>query len=706
MRRIQSLLSLLVLSLIALVARGQDGAVEKPRLAIRDIAPTQPVLDAARAQGQGDSLRQILAAADSQLIDAVTATRRFDIVARADLATVLKEQDIAESGLIDPSDPQTARAFSMAGARYVATITVENFQEGVATAQFQGGLGETTMERRTVQLQASLKIYDTTSGVLLDSASLVIEDAEVRETLPGATQTGRLTNSLLGTVATHLARDTANAIMDTLAPAKVLAYTMGQVTLNRGEGTGVAVGQFWRVFHAGQALVDPDTGEVLGSEEIPVGWVRITEVTPKFSKAQAVEDMGIVNGSILRFSPLGLPAHIDPNARVGGSDRSGAQAPSRPAGSPAAERSTDERRGWDQPSDAGSGPARRLAVFVRDVSPEVDDRYTDVLETLVTASVGGAGVEIISRALVLNAVSELSSAGANRGGDDGYAEAAARLLSDQASAASLAKTLGADGLLVATIADLSENERHFNDPDLGVRTEITQTTLTLTWDVIAGDTGGSLASGLADATTRVRQSTNVQSSPADIGELLKQAARQVGFEARRAILDDATRAAQAAQGEVAVRISVSMQDLSLPEIRKVDGAWVVTADRYLLQPAACDVLIDGFQVGSAPGSVYLSPGPHRMRIERPGLEPVDRFIVARDGMELTIPMQLSEEGRVRWMQHAAFLESLKDGTSLREDQAKIAEGVAEFLRNARINLDTSNLQSIDTNSFWFERFGR
>jgi curli biogenesis system outer membrane secretion channel CsgG len=302
MRRIHSLLSLLVLSLIALAARGQDGAVEKPRLAIRDIAPTQPVLDAARVQGQGDSLRQILAAADSQLIDAVTATRRFDIVARADLATVLKEQDIAESGLIDPSDPQTARAFSMAGARYVATITVENFQEGVATAQFQGGLGETTMERRTVQLQATLKIYDTTSGVLLDSASLVIEDAEVRETLPGATQTGRLTNALLGTVATHLARDTANAIMDTLAPAKVLAYTMGQVTLNRGEGTGVAVGQVWQVFHAGQALVDPDTGEVLGSEEIPVGWVRITEVTPKFSKAQAIEDMGIVNGSILRFS--------------------------------------------------------------------------------------------------------------------------------------------------------------------------------------------------------------------------------------------------------------------------------------------------------------------------------------------------------------------------------------------------------------------
>lgn len=704
MRRIHSLLSLLVLSLIALAARGQDGAVEKPRLAIRDIAPTQPVLDAARVQGQGDSLRQILAAADSQLIDAVTATRRFDIVARADLVTVLKEQDIAESGLIDPSDPQTARAFSMAGARYVATITVENFQEGVATAQFQGGLGETTMERRTVQLQATLKIYDTTSGVLLDSASLVIEDAEVRETLPGATQTGRLTNALLGTVATHLARDTANAIMDTLAPAKVLAYTMGQVTLNRGEGTGVAVGQVWQVFHAGQALVDPDTGEVLGSEEIPVGWVRITEVTPKFSKAQAIEDMGIVNGSILRFSPLGLPAHIDPNARPGGSARPGASAPSRPVSAPAAERSAPSAGGSDLRS--ASGPARRLAVFVRDVSPEVDDRYTDVLETLVTASVGGAGVEIISRALVLNAVSELSSAGANRGGDDGYAEAAARLLSDQASAASLARTLGADGLLVATIADLSENERHFNDPDLGVRTEITQTTLTLTWDVIAGDTGGSLASGLADATTRVRQSTNVQSSPADIGELLKQAARQVGFEARRAILDDATRAAQAAEGEVAVRISVSMQDLSVPEIRKVDGAWVVTADRYLLQPAACDVLIDGFQVGSAPGSVYLSPGPHRMRIERPGLEPVDRFIVARDGMELTIPMQLSEEGRVRWMQHAAFLESLKDGTSLREDQSKIAEGVAEFLRNARINLDTSNLQSVDTNSFWFERFGR
>lgn len=720
MRPILAMLSLLALALSGPTVQARPAQseqdLEKPRLAIRAIEATDPVMDAARAQGQAAALEQILAAADSQLLTAVSNTRRFDIVARSDLATVFKEQDLAGSGFVDPADPQAARAYAMAGARYVATVTVDNYQDATATADFEGGLGETTMERRTVQLQATLKIYDTTTGVLLASAPLFIEDSDVRETLPGATQTGRLTNALLGRVASRLARDTANTIMDTIAPARVLAYTMGQITLNRGQGTGIEPGQVWRIFHTGAPLIDPDTGEVLGSEEIPVGWARITEVTPKFSKAQAVEDMGIANGAILRLAPQGLPPGVDADARATGSASRPVPTPTPSAQpdsstpTPTITPTTDDSRGTAAtPGDgATANPQnpRRVAVFVRDVSPEVPDHYTDALETLVTASVAGPGVEVISRALVLNAVSELSTRGANRGGDDGYADAAARLLSDQASALSMARTLGADSFLVATIADLSESRRRFNDPDIKVNTDIAQTTLTLTWNVIAGDTGGSLGSGMADATSRVRQSEGLSVSAPDIGELLKQAARTIGADARRTLLADTTRATQPAQGEVAVRVDVSMQDLSVPDIRKIDGEWVVTADQYLLEPRAVDILADGFLVGTAPGSISLSPGPHRLRVEQPGLEPVDRFIVAREGMTLTIPMRLSDEGMTRWMRHATFLEGLKDGASLRRNEEKIAEGIAEFLRNSRLNLDTSSLESISSDSFWHEFFKR
>ena len=72
------------------------------------------------------------------------------------------------------------------------------------------------------------------------------------------------------------------------------------VTVNRGEGSGVVADQVLRVFAVGKELIDPDTQEVLGKEEVEIGKVRITDVLPKFSKASILEDRGIAEGALLR----------------------------------------------------------------------------------------------------------------------------------------------------------------------------------------------------------------------------------------------------------------------------------------------------------------------------------------------------------------------------------------------------------------------
>jgi curli biogenesis system outer membrane secretion channel CsgG len=686
-------------------AEAQPAAAEKPRLAVREIQVQPGVLEAARRQGQADALNQIVQAADGQLIQAVLDTRRFDIVARSDLSTVLREQNLADSGLLDPADPQTARAFALAGARYVATVSVDNFQDAVARADFSGGLGRTTMERRTVQLLASLRLYDTSTGVLLDSTTIRLEESDVRETLPGATEEGRLTNALLGAVAESFARQAANAVMDRLAPAKVIAYTAGQITLNRAEGTGIAPGQFWRVFHPGRELIDPDTGERLGTEEIPVGWARILEVNPRFSTAQALEDTGIDIGAVMRPAWDGLPPGVNPDTRVFGSASNTAR-PGAPAAQPSAQPFAPQS--WNepaptQPAAAATGSAR-VAIFVRITDSDIPDRHTDTIETWVTSGLAGQGVEVISRAVVLNAVSELSSAGANRGGNDSVAAEAVRLLSDQASASALARTLGADAILIATAADLSESRRRFNDPTLGVDSDITETTLSMAWSLISGDTGGAVAAGSATSADRQRQSGQNQSSPTDLGTLIRDAGTRIGRQARAEVL--ASRLAPAAGSEVAVDLRVSIEQISLPNIRKVDGQWVITGERLAIVPAEAGVLIDGFLAGSAPGTIRMTPGPHRMRLEGPGFQPVDRFIVAREGMVLTVPLQLRQEALDQWRQHAQLLNFLKDGDTLRENQEAIARGVAQFLAASRLTIDTSSLESLDLSpdaaSFWLE----
>lgn len=683
-------------------ATAQDAA-EKPRVAVRSIDATDGVVRAARANGQAEALQQILEAADGQLIRALSDSRRFDVVARSDLAEVLKEQGLADSGLVDPSDPQTARAYALAGARYMVTVRVDNFQDAVAKADFDGGLGRTTIERRTVQLLGTLRIYDTTTGVLLETAGLRLEESDVRETLPGARHEGRLTNALLGSVAETLARRAANAVLDRLAPARVLAYTFGQVTLNRAEGTGIEPGQYWRVYHAGRELVDPETGEVLGAEEVPVGWVRITEVTPRFSKAQAIEDDGIDVGAVLRLAPDGLPPGVDPNGRVRNS--AGSAAPARERG-PGVANEAPSRAPEIADADPEPDGTTRLAIFVRLADPDLRPEHADAIESWVTAGLAGPGIEVISRSVVLSAVVAL---GSTPGEADDASARAARLLDDQASAAALARTLGADGILVATAADLSESRRQFADPDLGVESDLTETELSMTWTLISGATGGAVASGHAEAAAKERLSATSRQSRPDLGPLLRDAGMRLGRSARASALAEAGRTRAPAEGEVTVTVRVSMEELSVPEIRKIDGAWVVTGASLPLTPSATDVLVDGFLVGTAPGEITLTPGPHRLRLEGPGLEPADRFVVAREGMTLTVPVRLSEEGRARWMQHAAFLEGLKDGAALRENEQALAHGLAQFLRSSRLTIDTSALRSLTVSPethFWADLIRR
>ncbi|MEI9962926.1 MAG: hypothetical protein WDM76_17965 [Limisphaerales bacterium] len=53
-------------------------------------------------------------------------------------------------------------------------------------------------------------------------------------------------------------------------------------------------------FALGEELIDPDTKESLGREEVKVGKVKVTQVNPKTSLAEIVEDTGIDKGAVLR----------------------------------------------------------------------------------------------------------------------------------------------------------------------------------------------------------------------------------------------------------------------------------------------------------------------------------------------------------------------------------------------------------------------
>jgi curli production assembly/transport component CsgG len=80
-------------------------------------------------------------------------------------------------------------------------------------------------------------------------------------------------------------------IGDRVFPMLVMRFKNNQIYLNRGEGTGIEVGDMKEVFSAGDDLIDPTTGKTLGATEDSLGKIRIIRVLPKFSVAVPVSQL-------------------------------------------------------------------------------------------------------------------------------------------------------------------------------------------------------------------------------------------------------------------------------------------------------------------------------------------------------------------------------------------------------------------------------
>jgi curli biogenesis system outer membrane secretion channel CsgG len=281
--------------LLAAPASAQEG---KATLAVSSIKPTTSLAAAVKPDKKVE-MGRIIESLDSQLIASISASRKFDVVGRSDLADVIKEQDLGASGNVDAKT--AAQAGKLAGAKYLLVTTVDDFQDYVEKATFEGTGRAAT--KRVFRLSVVGKVYDSSTGKLLESANFQTgndEFKQIQEERSYVVKDGDLSEEMMVAVSRNMAQKIASRIADVIFPAKVLLKRDKEVTINRGEGGGVAVGDTFNVFAQGEELIDPDTKESLGREEVKVGRVKITQVNPKTSTAEILDDTGIDKGAILR----------------------------------------------------------------------------------------------------------------------------------------------------------------------------------------------------------------------------------------------------------------------------------------------------------------------------------------------------------------------------------------------------------------------
>ncbi len=266
----------------------QDSAPGKKKLAITKIATNESLAKRMAAQGVALSLGTVLEAFDSQVQDRLLNTKRFEILERSDADALAKEAAAA------------GEAFAFNKADYVLTIRVDSFNDRMEERKL-ASLGK-TIRARVIEVSAVAKITEVATQRSVASANFKVSkrDSENRSENTTA-RVGEASDDLMIQAVSDLAQKIAVRTADVVSPARIIGKRDKIVTINRNDQSGIAVGQVWEVFVLGDELVDPDTGDK-SREEVLVGKVKVTRVTPQNSQAEIIEDTGIDRGAVVRLT--------------------------------------------------------------------------------------------------------------------------------------------------------------------------------------------------------------------------------------------------------------------------------------------------------------------------------------------------------------------------------------------------------------------
>lgn len=264
------LLSALAASLFleANVTYAQDA---RYRVAVSDL-----IVSDAISQKQQEIVKKSSLVADVE--NAIRNGRKFELLTRraAHLKAIRDEQNFAKSDL---SAGDAAREGELSNAQSLVQIEVLDFNFNRNSSRVPN-ISNKFRVQDVAKVELSVQILDTSKGTVVGSF-LIKESGSGGSFI--ANGAGAPNNDLLDAVLKKTAGALANQLSDTIFPVTVIKVQGKKLFINRGNDSGLKVGETFIVFEPGEALIDPQTGENLGSAETEVGECKVSRINPKFS---------------------------------------------------------------------------------------------------------------------------------------------------------------------------------------------------------------------------------------------------------------------------------------------------------------------------------------------------------------------------------------------------------------------------------------
>jgi curli biogenesis system outer membrane secretion channel CsgG len=213
-------------------------------------------------------------------------TNKFDVIERSRLDEVFSERGLSMAGVTDRYDGISG----IEGVDYLIYGAITKLGESAKQTNFLvAGLNKSD---KKYEMAVDLRIVDVDTGKMVLADTVEISSASQGSfTVAGLQGFGGVGQSgqegdPLSDVQRLAAVEIAGVITTTISPIKVATVQSdGTIILNYGESV-LRNEEFVKVFRPGEGFTDPDTGEVLGAEEIEVGILQVEDAVAKYSKAK------------------------------------------------------------------------------------------------------------------------------------------------------------------------------------------------------------------------------------------------------------------------------------------------------------------------------------------------------------------------------------------------------------------------------------
>lgn len=330
-------------------------------------------------------------------------------------------------------------------------------------------------------------------------------------------------------------------------------------------------------------------------------------------------------------------------------------------------------------STSGSA-VHKAAIFVANRADKSFDDKLATFEDFISSRFTEKGFSVISREMAINALGSLLK--------DSKQTDADQLLGNNSSVLQLGRLLGADYLIVASVSSYGADKKTVDA--YGEKTVNVTHNLRVTYKILDGIQGGTLASDTVKASKTIRYT---ESSREDAGDLFNSLLDDASIKLAESLGKREISMVAAAKEQVEFSVACGMQDLaqvpmSIPDVRiATDNTVLVGKERLVVQALDVTVELDGVVAGSAPSKFKAMPGLHKLRLTREGFTPWERTMNVVAGQQLKVALQMSDAGYQRWKDNTAFLNSIETGKKLTDAEAERIRGEAQKLRQSGYKVD-------------------